>query len=183
MAKALSVNLASRVTSDAKEIAHMNGIIGKTTKRLHDMKAIAAASCVLHAVMHNNCTSMRDFLKAVGNAERHDAIVRWAVEVGPFKWEKDKDTKRNTFFMDTDKANAMKADAKALAELPAKLTANPYWVHVPPKEVPEFNFKVAFLALVKKAKTIKADPTRSAKAKFEGLDQAEQLRALLEKVA
>mgnify|MGYP000883532090 FL=1 len=182
MAKAVSRSLASQVTDDFKIISKMNATITTATKRLHDLKNVAAASCVVHAVMHGNTTPMNDFLKAVGDAERHDAIVKWACELGPFKWDRDVDTKRMSFFLDKDKAKAMREDEK-IKELPAKLVANPYWVYVPPKEVPPFNLKAAILTLVKKADKAKADPVQAAKSTFEGYDELKKWAAAMEAVA
>lgn len=173
--KDLATPLKDLVTNDGKKLNIMLNTLEKTTKNLNTMKTVAAASCVMHAIKHGNVTPMNVFLSAVGEGERNDAIVRWAVEFGPFKWKKDKETNTNRFHFDLEKSKLLEAKGADYAQA---LVDTPYWVYVPQKEVGEFDLDKAIIALVKRAEHIKTEGKRKA-----NLTNLDALKAFALKVA
>lgn len=191
----VDVPMLSRITSDGGAIDKMHNLIRKAVANLEVMKTVAAASCVMHAIEFGNATKMNDFLSAVGKGERNDAIVKWAIEFGPFKWEKDKDTKVTEFKIDSQRrleiaeqtefapGGVLNLTAEVAKELRETLASNPYWVFVPQKQVPPFNLPAAILSLVKRAEKAKGNPSIADKSDFSGLTELEALAATRAKVA
>lgn len=177
MAKKTNENaLVAGIAWDATSVNKMLNVLGRATARMKDMKAATAAACVMHAIEYGNCTPMNSFLVKVGEGERNDAIVKWAVDLGPFKWERDNDLKINVFKMDTDKRNTLVPRG---AEYLKTLVDTPYWVYVPQKEVPAFNLLQVLKSAAGRAHKAMKDDERKAKSDFTGLESLEELIAKL----
>ena len=171
--------LAARVTSDSEACNKQLSVLSRASSSLTTMKTITAASCVMVAIEHGNCTRMNQFIAACGKGERNAAIVKWACDFGPFVWGKEevliegKLTNVNMFKMDTPKREALKVNGPSYAKV---LVETPYFEYVPQTEVPVFDLVIAMKALVKRADKAKENPTIADKSNFNGLDA---LRALV----
>ena len=178
-AVALADALAARVTSDSEACNKQLSVLSRASSSLTTMKTITAASCVMVAIEHGNCTRMNQFIAACGKGERNAAIVKWACDFGPFVWGKEevliegKLTNVNMFKMDTPKREALKVNGPSYAKV---LVETPYFEYVPQTEVPVFDLVIAMKALVKRADKAKENPTIADKSNFNGLDA---LRALV----
>lgn len=167
---------AAKLKWDGTSVSNMLKVLTKATSRMAVMKSATAAACVMHAIDHGNATPMTRFITACGEGERNDAIVKWAVDFGPFKWERDNDLKTNVFKMDTEKRTLLQERG---ADYAKELLALPYWTYVPQKEVPAFNLIAVLKTAVGRAHKAMKDDARKAKSDFTGLADVEELLARL----
>lgn len=148
------------VTSDAGKLASMIVTLKRDVNNINARKALIAAGTALHAIEHNQVTPLRDMYEALQDSERRDAFVKWAVNYAPVKWEKDKDTKRTTFFFDNTRSEGLRAlIATDRNKYIRTMLTNPYWVFAPAPEVKPFSFDSALMSLIKRATKAKADGT------------------------
>lgn len=162
---------------DGEAVSHMLKTLAKATAKMLTMKATASTACVMHAIHHGNATPMTQFITACGEGERNDAIVKWALEFGPFKWEHDKDLKTNVFRMDTAKAEVLREKGDDYIKI---LMATPYWKFVPQPEVKPFNMLDSIRNAIKRAEKAMNDEARKENSDFTGFDDFKALLAKFE---
>lgn len=178
-------NLASLVNGDAKVIDKLlKSLASKVSSVLRD-KNVAAASCLVHVIEHANPVYLNRLVNVLGDAERIQALVKWAVDNGPVSWEKvsfsdpttGKDVTKNAFTFDKTRIvsfkQSLEADRTAFIKA---LTDIPYWSYVKPTEIKPYNIHAALNAVLKRAES-------EAKKNVEGsnISHLDDLRSLVAK--
>lgn len=173
---------AKFVTDSGTSIKKMIASIHMRANKLAPDIAVAAASCVMHAIKYGDVTLADTLCEALSNGSTEDgktpwrvnALRQWFITMGPFAWNNE----AKKFALDGQKQRALRKEiGKNKNKFASALVREPYWVFKPEPEFKGFDFKDALTKLVKRAHKVQEDKDKSKHKDndFSGLDKAEHL--------
>jgi hypothetical protein len=186
VAKAKAIGLWA-VTSDAKVIARQQDAVNKTTGTLKDQLAILAANCVLAMLENENATPMTRFAQSIldNKVVRADALVKWALALGPFRAVKEvvinaatgKEEKLDVFKKDKERFDVAKAEYEKDKDAYAKaLVSKPFYDAIKQRDpFAGANFLADAFALVDKYKKLLDDADKADKVDDKGMDDVRNI--------
>lgn len=142
------------VTKDGKVLATMIGSIKRRAATLQGDIHIAAVSCVMHALDHNNALPATQLVEAITGgsksyAIRANALKKWFEEVGCFVWN---NGETPGFKMNADRKAIIQAIGDDNAII-AKIGKVPFWEYAPEPEYKGFDLNKAIATLLSRANT------------------------------
>lgn len=143
-----------KITKDGKALATMIGSIKSRAATLQADIHVAAMSCVMHAIDHNNALPATQLVEAITGgsksyAIRANALKKWFEEVGCFVWN---NGEQPGFKMNQDRKATIKAIGDDNAII-AKIGKVPFWEYAPEPEYKGFDLNKAIAALLSRANT------------------------------
>lgn len=168
-----------KTTKDGKALATMIGSIKRRTATLQADIHVAAMSCVMHALDHNNALPATQLVEAITGgsksyAIRANALKKWFEEVGCFVWN---NGEQPGFKMNAER----KATIKAIGDddaIIAKIGKMPFWEYAPEPEYKGFDLNKAIAALLSRANTAIKEHGTDPKTKID-MDTLSGLARLL----
>lgn len=156
--------LLGMVTDNGTEIAKLIANIKKQNTNLLKRVAVAAASCVCHAIQHGDVSKADMLVDALEGWRRND-LRQWFLDNGPFMWvDKDENGARieGKFKLNPETKDQFKQMYKREADVFMKnMLEIPFWIA---KKEPEFKpFKLVdeLMKVIAKADRIKRDKQKS----------------------
>jgi hypothetical protein len=166
---------AKLVTADCTKLNTLITRIGKAVTAIVRDISVAAASSVVHALVHGDVAPARNLINAMGgraeSAFRTNALITYFEAFGPFVWDKEE----KQLVYSKERAKVLKVEyTKDKMAFASKLMAEPYYKFSKQAEYQGFNLMSEIKRVIKKAHTAREKHSDSDLVNLTGLEEIER---------